>query len=62
MTRQDTKSIESLITEALEILDHAELVVIEGGYIWGPTCPGYDEDDPFAPFGPNRPIGPIILC
>ncbi|HEX7702552.1 MAG TPA: hypothetical protein VF403_17555 [Kofleriaceae bacterium] len=58
--------IEMLLEDALEILDHAELTSIEGGYIWGPGCPGYPgTDDPFAPFGPPAnpfPIGPIVLC
>lgn len=50
-----------LISEALEILDHAEIATIEGGYIWDPSCPSYPKDDDqlFAPFGP---IGPIVLC
>jgi len=55
--------IEMLLEDALEILDHAELTSIEGGYIWGPGCPGYE--DPFAPFSPPNnsfPIGPIVLC
>ena len=59
--------IEMLLEDALEILDHAELTSIEGGYIWGPTCPGYPPagDDPFAAFAPHNPLppmGPIILC
>ncbi len=57
----DNKKLDSMLAEALEILDHAEIATVEGGYIWGPSCPGYpsgDGDQLFIPFGP----GPIILC
>lgn len=61
MTKNQNKSIESLMAEALEILGHAELSSVEGGVVMGPGCPGWPPDDPtFAPFGPTfPPFGPI---
>ena len=49
---------------ALEIVDHAELALIEGGVVWGPGCPGYPGgDDPiFQPFGLPDFGRPIVLC
>ena len=49
---------DSIVEEALEILDHAEIATIEGGYIWDSSCPSYPkDDDPFF-----VPFGPIVLC
>jgi hypothetical protein len=60
--------LENLIEDALEILDHAELISIEGGFVQGPSCPLPSpwNPNPFNPdWGgalPRNPIIAIILC
>ena len=49
--------------QALDTVDQEELALVEGGYIWGPGCPGYPGDEPiFQPFGPPDFGRPIVLC
>ena len=59
--------IETLIEEALEILDHAELEHIDGGVKWDESCPAYPkpgEDGGPPDFGGYLPMfrAPIIFC
>ena len=53
--------------QALATVDYAELALVEGGYIWGPGCPGYPGPDGggepiFQPFGLPDFGRPIVLC